>query len=179
MTFTASSANDPFSQIFSALWTLAENSKPLTSMVSISNRIKYHDKENRDPNKSIIEAADVPELLLAVLGVGDVNLHDSSSTSRVERTFAWMIATGDKRVNEFLNPLEFALYAAMADWKNVLASLQWNGKGFVRKVNWTSAATVIDDAKQSRNLRGWTAVWSVSVDCYFATADLIAFNSQS
>lgn len=169
--------NDPFSQVFSALWAMVEGCQAFTDLVPVGNRIRY-DQNSRDPIKAVVQAADMPEVILVSDGL-TANLHATSSTSMCIRRYTWLITTGDLRINEFCNPVEFAVFRAMLRWKEVLCELTYKGQPFVKRANVVSVTSGTSDPKQNRNLLGWSALWSVEVEMHFNTSDLLLCDSSS
>jgi hypothetical protein len=168
---------NPFDQVFSALWTLAEASRPLKELVKVGNRIKFNQDDSRDPLKQQVADADLSELILTSEGITAINMHATSCSSMIARQYSWMITTGDYRISYRLNPLEWALYCAMTDWKSVLGSLKWNDYDFVKDMNFVSASEGLSDATRNRGIKGWSALWSCNVKMHFKTADLQLFNT--
>jgi|SRR5215471_14780180 len=170
---------DPFSQVFSALWSLADASDVLGTLVKPGNRIRY-DGTDRSPGKQWVSDADLPELNLLTIGSQGVNLHASSNSSQITRIYAWHIATGDVRSNYRLFPVEFAIWSAMANWEVLLTSqCIWRGYRFVKAANIVSVTDrLTKDEYEARKIYGWLAVWQASVMMDFKTQDLIDFNTQ-
>ncbi len=164
---------NPFDQVFSALWGMVVEHPAVTALVKPGNMIRF-DQGDRDPSKDTIASADVPEITLVQDGLADINLHDSSCTSRIRRRYVWMIHSGDNRL-KIMNPVQWALLCAMCDWKAALGPLSWNGTKFVKELNFVDAREGQSDAEQNRGLKGWSTAWGVNVGMNFKTSDLIAF----
>lgn len=167
---------DPFTQVYRALWALAETSKPLDSLVKRGNRVRY-DTKDQSPMKSAVQDADMPELRLVTSGSPRTNLHSSSSSSDITRIYTWQIATGNVMLAERLYPVEFAVLCAMTNWKSVLGALTWRGQHFVKAANAISAQEMLTQSSDvSRKMYGWVAVWSIEVRMVFSTNSLKEFN---
>jgi len=169
---------NPFDLVFNALWTLAEQSDALTSLVKTGNRIKFN-TSNRDPIKPVVADADVPELILSSEGSSTLNLHSSSCGSMIVKRYTWLLSTGDMRINHHLNPVTWALLCAMADWQSVLGPLQWEDELFCKRFNLIDTSEGQSDPERNRGLRGWSALWRCEVEMHFTTSKLIAFNAGS
>lgn len=168
-------SSDPFSLVYTALYDMAVACEPLADMVKLGNRIRF-DGDTPDPAKrDAVQDADLPELVL-VPETGSVNLHGNSSSSRFVRQYAFMISTGTNKLNELLNPLEWALCCGLARWRSAITDLRWpEGSGetsFVKRVDVISATQGQSDPERNRNIRGWSAVWRCEVEMYIRTADM-------
>lgn len=161
--------------IYGALWDLAETSVPLTSLVAIGNRVRFDSTKNVDPIKREITQSDLPELMLVATG-GSGNLMETSSSSRFNRTYDWLLATGDLSMTQKLLPVEFALWCALHEWKSVVTALTWNGQPFVKRVSLNSVNNGFTDPERNRGIRGWSAIWSCEVETHFRSEDLRSYN---
>jgi len=183
---------DPFSQVFNALWQLIDNCKPLNgytippgapganavvpALVMPGNKIKFNLPTDRDPIKNSAQDADYPELLLVPTGVIETNLTNSSCTTKVSRQYSWWLTTGDFRTNYRLFPVQWAVVCAMADFSTVLSPLTYDGELFVKRVQVGSAVEGVNDQRLNRNIRGWSSIWSCTVDMYFKQSILRLYN---
>lgn len=170
---------DPFSQVFDALWTLVESSSRVTNLVSAGNRIKFNSTTDRGPVKRNAQDADYPELELLFTDVTG-NLRDSSSSTMCRRQYQFGIAVGDLRANDKLLPLEFALFAALTNWKTILTTLEWpedSGWRFVKDCNIVSSTAGIEAVPKNRGITGWTSLWTVEVRMDFRTTDLQSYGA--
>ena len=162
---------DPFSQVYTALWDLAEGHGDLTQLVLLRNRIRY-DSSDRDPEKKTYTEADTPELALMSTGVSG-NLWNTSTTSMCIRRYSWMIITGDMRVNYTLMPVEWALFRAMHGWRTVLPALKWKGNSYVKRLNLLDIQEgILRPNERQDGPRGWSCVWGIEVEMHFAIGDL-------
>lgn len=168
---------DPFSQVYNALWSLADGSAQLTSLVRPGNMIRLNDTTRpRSPLKDEVSNADLPEIVLVSNAVNG-NLLNTSSSSMIIRQFQWIIATGDMSVVRRLLPIEFALFSAMCNWPTVLGSLRWNDQPFVKRCGLVSVDNGLTDSERNRGIRGWSAIWTVEVEMHFRTLDLLSYTS--
>lgn len=164
--------SDPFSMTFSALWELAIKHEPLSNLIKLANRVRFDDATNRNPIKKTAAASDHPELILISEGTGTINMRSSSCSSMIVRRYAWIINTGDLRVNHILNPVEWALFCAMNAWPNVLRELEWKNQKFIKRVGLIEVQHGRLDNERITGLIGWSAVWRCEVEMHFPTADL-------
>lgn len=161
---------NPFSMTYDALWQMAASHPEFNRLVKIGNRIRYDD--SRDPEKQVVAAADLPEVVLVSESLS-TNLHATSSSSMMTRNYTWLISTGDLRMNELLYPVEWALICAMANWKQVLGALKWKGAHFIKQHDMTAASEGESDSTRNRGIIGWSSSWRCTVQMYFKTNDLI------
>lgn len=162
---------DPFTQVFNKLWDLAEASPTLSDMVRPGNRIKYNQQAQRDPIKENVQAADLPELVLAI-DSGTGNLHSTSCSSKIVRQYVWMITSGDYRVNFTILPVEWALICSMNDWVHDLGELTWNNDHFVKRLDVVGLASGLSNPDQNRNIRGWSSLVRIEVEMHFSSAKM-------
>ncbi len=166
------SGKNPFSLVYTALWTLAEAEPELTSLVALKNRIRYDVTDDRDPEKRTNTDADLPELVLTATGMSG-NLWNTSTTSMVIKRYSWIISTGDFRITERLLPVEWALFKAMHGWKNILSTLVWQDMHFVKRVNLLDIQEGILRPEERRDgPRGWACVWEIEVEMHFNIGSL-------
>lgn len=164
---------NPFSMVFSALWTALLNHPKFTTDVKDRNRIRFDSETDRDPLKDQVQAADLPEVAI-IASTGNGNLHDTSSSTKMVRQYALMVSTGDYRYSEILSRVEWYMLAALLGWKSQIATVEWNGQKFVKRVNIVSTQAGMSDPRLNRNITGWSTVWAVEVEMHFNTADLLS-----
>lgn len=166
---------DPLSQIYTALFDLANNSERVKRSVHVGNRVRYDDLKDRNPNKRNVAVGDLPEIVLWPVS-HTVNLHSTSSSSSITSQFSWMISSGDLRIAKIHNPTAWALLCAMTRWKETMGQLTWSGVNFVKSVNVLSAAVGMSDSDANRNIKGWSSIWVIEVLSIFKTSHIIDYN---
>lgn len=165
----------PELQVMLGLWQLLEGHRDVTAIFKPGNRIKFLGT-NRDPHKEQIATADVPEIRIVPWPGGTLAPIRTTDSSSGTLMFSVQVATGDKRVDADgagLHYAKWSVFRALADWRELLAALKWRGLPFVQKLSLTS---VQDGAAQSdldRGIKGWSSLWTVSVDVWFRTIDVI------
>lgn len=165
-------SDDPFTSVYTSLWDLVTSRQDLCDLIRVGNRIRFDSLIDRDPEKPIVVAGDVPELtIIPTTSIG--NLLQTSNSSSIVRQYAFLVTTGDQRLCAGINQIEWLLFRALADWCNTITSITWNGRTFVRMVQLVSGSTLINDELKNRGIVGWSALWTVSVEMHFATKDLI------
>ncbi len=164
---------NPFTMVYDALWELFEQYPDVDNIVRVGNRIKYNESRTGNPLPEHVMDADLPELVLASDGTGQVNLHQSSCTSSITRTFAWLISTGDFRLNARLLPLEWMIFVAMHDFQSVLSALKWDDESFVTRADLLESTNGLSDPDRNRKITGWSAVWRVEVEMHFRHAAIL------
>ena len=169
----AEQEQNPFTMVLTALWDMLLEHPQFVRDVPERNRIRFDSLTDRDPLKDTVAAADMPEVAVVAETV-TANIMESSSSSRCNRVYSVLVSTGDFRYSAILGQVEWAVFAALTGWKAKLAALRWNGEGFVKNVNVTTARSGLRQSEQDRNLTGWSAVWSIEVMMVFSTSDLLA-----
>lgn len=163
----------PFTMVLSAIWELLLDHPCFFRDVREGNRIRFDSQKDRDPLKSTIGAADLPEVSVVSQTVS-ANIQNTSSSSMCIRRYSILVSTGDYRYSEILGVIEWYIFVAMVGWQTRLTRLKWQDKAFCKRLNVVSATTGLSDPAQNRNIVGWSAVWQIEVEMHFATADLLA-----
>ncbi len=171
------SEESPPAQVYDALWALAEQSAFFNSLVKIGNRIKFSSKAFVPPDKLEVSSSDLPEVML-VAAASQANLQGNSSSSKLVFNYEWWISTGDMSVIRGILPVTWAIYCAMANWKNVVAPLTWNGATFAKRYDFTNGSVLLTDGDKNRGIRGFSSVWACEVEMWFKTSDLILQNGS-
>lgn len=181
---------DPFSIVFNALWDMVDTHAPLSGytnqagafipgLIKPGNKIKFNIPEQRDPLKETVQAGDLPELVLSTGGITEANMRANTCSSMVQRTYQWLLSTGDFRTNYLLFPVQFALFAALHDWQGKLTTLTWRDKQFVKNARWGVLHEGQSVKSLNRNIEGWSSIWTCSVDMYFQINDIESYNIGS
>lgn len=163
--------SNPFQLVWDALWELAEANTALTALVYRGNRIKFDDRHI--PKRSIGDG-DLPELLLLSTG-GEINMKNSSSTTKVTRNYTWAIATGEFDINEFYNDVSWELLCAMIDWDVTICALEWPASSnwhFAVKCDMTTVEEGTFMAEENRGIVGWAGMWKMEIEMHLRTSDL-------
>lgn len=161
---------DPITLVWNALLDMLESHAGFMSLVKVGNLIRFTGK-NRDPVKSQIGPADVPEVRLIPRG-GIPHVQRTSNSSSMLETFEVQITSGDQRVDVALFPVKWQVLKALAGWAAVLGALTWKGKTFVRLTRPTGVADGVAEEDLRRGIVGWASIWTVEVHMWFTTTDL-------
>jgi hypothetical protein len=162
---------DPFTLVFNRLWEIVEAHPDAASVIKPGNRIKLNEQTKREPTKPFVQVADLPELMLVTEG-GNLNLHSTSSSTKIVRRYSWLLSTGDARVNYLLYPVEWLLVEAFSKWTTELTSLTYKDKHFVKRFDILDVSEGWKRADENRNIKGWSAIWKCEIEMHFATNDL-------
>ena len=73
-------SQDPFSQVYDAVWKALQAHKPLMDLLRPGNRIRFDDTEPNDPEKENVREGDLPELMLSPAGIEGQPWATSSSS---------------------------------------------------------------------------------------------------
>lgn len=162
---------DPFSLVYRALWEQALLHPVIQTLVPVGNRLQF-DTHSRNVLKDDISTADLPELMLLTDGTQGVNLQRTTCDSSIERSYLFVVSTGDLRLQEYLYPVEWALYCAMAGWQDTLTQLTWKGRKFVERCYLGDTTEGFNERDRNRGIRGWSTAWRCNVAMTFKTTDL-------
>lgn len=171
-------AANPFTLVFSALWSLLESSPNFVADVQQNNRIHFDINNIPDARKMSIQDSDLPEVILVAEGASEVNLYNTSATSRIIKNYSFLLSTGDVRINNYLYQVEWDIFCGMTGWQKILGGLEWGtspSNHFVKSCNLTSITEGIADNERNRGLVGWSAIWSCSVEMQFLNSDLATY----
>lgn len=163
---------DPFSMIYEALWQILEDSPDFSVRVKPGNRVKFIGKLDRLPEKDEILTADLPEVRVIPAG-GTPHLQRTSNSSSCLKRFVIQVATGDRRVDASLFPVEWAVYKALTDWTNILTALEWQGNTFVNLARPMEITEDIGLINLERGISGWVTVFACEIHMWFKTSDLV------
>jgi hypothetical protein len=164
---------NPFSMVYSELWSILLKHPGFVRDVKLKNRIRFDIPNNRDPLKSAIGAADLPEVMLTVENI-TANIHDTSHTTKISRRYNFLVSTGDNRYTELLAVVEWEIFTALCNWQSTLSALQWKDKPFCKALRFVTGAAGMSNPQQNRNIVGWSSVWQCEIEMHFLTADLQA-----
>ena len=165
---------DPFSKLHDAIASIVSNSQAFRALVKEVNFIDF-DEEKKQPIRSNVQGGNLPEVMLTCTGNIEGNLSNSTTSTKLVRQWQFLVSTGDLRIKRLLNPVEFAITAAMSNWPEFV-KLKWKDKSFVKAVRFVNSVTGISDAKLNRGIEGWSAVITLNFDLYFRTTDLQGIN---
>lgn len=160
-------SDDPLSLVYEGLWKLVEDFEPFKDAVREGNRIRL-DGRSRNPMKANVQAADLPEVILHPQG-GESNLHANSSESRLTRRFAFLISTGDMRIDYLHFPLQWHVLRALTNWKEKIGELVWKGHAFLVDVNMPDTQEGESDPDRNRNIKGWSSIVTIETVMEFPT----------
>lgn len=162
-------AIDPFSQVYDALWDLMERHTPFAKLVKPANRIKYSGR--RQPEKQSIADSDYPQVRILPAG-SEVHHERTSSSGSIIKRFEVQIATGDRRVDERVFPLQWEIIRAMHGWQTVLNALTWEEVAFVTSARLLDLQDGLTLDESQERIIGWAAVWACEVLMFFPTTKL-------
>lgn len=162
---------DPFSQVYSALWDMALAHPVVQAAVKSGNRVRFDHAQARDPFKQSVADADLPEIVLYPEGLTG-NVLATSSTTQLNRTYRFATSSGDQRYTLRLADVEWALVEALCGWPEKLASLEWRGRRYVKRVQFVGGSAGLSDPERNRGIVGWSSLINVEVEMHFVTAHL-------
>lgn len=169
---------NPFTLVFSALWSILENSPQFVADVKVGNRIHLDITNKPNTLKPEIQDSDLPEVILITAGASNIGLLTTSSTSKIIKRYQFLISTGDPRVQNYLNQIQWDIYACFTGWQNLLGQLIWpvgSGRNFVKRADLVDCEEGLSNSDRNRGIPGWSSIWTGEVEMHFATSDLQAY----
>ena len=166
-------SSDPFSLVYDTLWLALEDNTVFSSLVKDGNRVKLSGIDVGDPFKHEVSEGDLPEVRIIAVE-SDIHLNQTSSSSRVTKTFEVGIATGELRITsqKAILPVEWEIIRALADWETLLAELLWNKRKFVTNTRLITSQYGTSDTDLNRGIKGWTALMAMQVEMWFVTSEV-------
>ncbi len=161
---------NPYSQVYSELLSGLKASKSLRDLCKDQNIIGFEHKRN--PIRSNVQAGNLPELTLMCNGNIAGNISATSSSSMFKREYEIIISTGDIRLIEVQEPIEFICSCILSNWPDMVGKLTWRDKSYVKALYFTESDNGVSDAKANRGINGWNSVITFNLDLYFTTNDL-------
>jgi len=164
---------DPFSLVYNMLWDVLESHAGFRNAVKIGNRVKLSAR-NRDPIKTEVSPADLPEVRIIANGI-TLGLNNTSSSSRMAVIYEVGIATGDQRLTASVFPMLWEIIRALSqeELTKRLATLEWDGTaGFVKRVTVGPAAIGVTDRDLNRGIAEWSSLLSIETDLWFARSSI-------
>lgn len=171
-------AVNPFTLVFDALWSILENSPQFTSDVKPGNRIHLNLTNLPNALKQQISDSDLPEVILTTAGASSIGLFTTSSTSRIVKQYQFLISTGDQRVQNYLNQVQWDIFCCFTGWQSLLGGLIWpvgSGRNFVKRADLVDNQEGLQDSDRNRGNVGWSSIWTGEVEMHFSTSDLIQY----
>jgi hypothetical protein len=165
-------AENPLTKLYTAIWTLLEDDNDLAEIVEVGNCVKYDSDTDRNPLKEQVATSDLPEVVLLFDGAA-VNLHNTSSSSRILARYQLVINAGDYRLNVVANQINWLIICNFARWQSTLTELKWKNLPFVKCVRLNNAQVGESDPQRNRQIRGWVTIWQAEIECHIKTSDLV------
>jgi hypothetical protein len=164
-------ANNPLWLVYQELWKILRANAGYTALVK--TEIDYFDDNEKFPQrKDTYTTSDFPAVKI-VPGGFPPGLDASSCSAIGSMKWQIQIATGEQSAKADLD-LEWQIVVAMSKWLASLHALRWNEKQFVGKCALGDSSETLEDKRENRGIRGWSAVWTGQTQLYFTTADLQA-----
>ena len=165
----------PTVQLYSRLCDLIYNRPEVIETLKLLEQNLIRFDENKDnPQKSAVQTVDLPEIIVAPVGLGGT-LKASTGASQPTIRYIVTLTTGDYRYATYLAPLSFYVYAALTEWADPcigITELQWNKKPFVRNLTFTDSDVGLSDAARNRGIEGWSELLRFEVALNFKLSEL-------
>jgi hypothetical protein len=165
---TAPTSVDPFSLVLNLLWDLLEAKTSFTDDVQEANRIKVWDKRN--PFKDSLAEASVPEVIIVPRAQSAWQNRNSGGCG-FTKSFLILVSSGNQGI-ETIFPVEWGITKAMYDFETTGLALTYGGEEFVKDINITDGSDSLTDDELMKTLKGWSAIYTVSVLMHFSNTVL-------
>jgi hypothetical protein len=164
---------DPFSRVYTALWSLLEASQTLTTLVPVGNRIRYDVDNDRSPTKGQKITADMPQLELAPSGgVSEVDYTiGNSGEVKAARHYVLRIATGEQAASKMLWKLEWAVMKALVPWRTTFKDITLSGADFVQQIRLTQDVEGLSKTLADQQIKGWVQLLTIEVEMTFTLTE--------
>jgi len=175
MTTKAFTTENPFLQVYKAIWNTLESSNEFRATFREGNRIKYHGAGDRSPDKDFLATADHAQVRVRPAG-GDLLLQTAGGKGRksgdrgsstATQNFNIDVATGDKRIFVLFDA-KWAIFKAMASIHTGDEDTEHLELNFVEDVRFVSINETDRDSEQ-RPIGGWITVMVIQVTMEFDT----------
>jgi hypothetical protein len=157
---TPTTQTDPFSATLQALWGLLLADKGFAALCRPGNQVRFDDAQDRQPLKPQTQAADLPEVII-MPGAGTSTAGVTSSSHRIVKNWTIQIDTGDQRFAQILAPLQFRVFAVLANSVDVLP-----GCDFVKKLRLMTDQDILVTGNEQQVPRGWRLVAGVMTELW-------------
>ncbi len=164
----------PYSKVYDAIWALLEASPDFTALFPEGNRIKFNSADDRAPIKQSVQTGDLPEVMLIVAG-GELNLRNTSSTTKSVLNYQVVVNTGDFRLSEYVLPINWLVTCIANQWCSALTALTWRAKTFVKVVRITTNTIGESNEQRNRGIKGFSTLINFEVEMHFETAVQLQF----
>ncbi len=155
--------NEPFTEVYDAIWTLLESQSGFATRILAGNRIKLTG-DGLDPRKETILDADVPEAYLEPVAGGE--WHWTNQALRFTQLYELTITSGDFRLDRSLFPLKWEIIKLFG--KN-RTNLDLDYVKNVRLVGFEDSRT---DPEANRETLTWSFRAAIAVDMKWSNAEL-------
>lgn len=156
---------NPIQQVHDLLWQVLEQHQGWTDLVRIGNRVNY--LEGTFPKSSETSSADLPEVGIVPVG-SRPTLNKASNRVAMVKLFSIVTVTGKSTLLRLFE-IEFAAFAAMADFQPLCTALEWRGYNFCTHMLLTD---ITDSMLEDRGISGWSSVWGCEVHMNFPLTTL-------
>lgn len=167
----------PYSKVYDKIWELLESSDDFKNLFPEGNRIKFNTSNNRAPHKQNVQSGDMPEVMLLVEG-GELNLSNTSSTTKSVLNYILAINTGDWRLNEYVLPINWLVTCLAKQWCATISTVTWRGVSFVKVVRITTNTIGESNERRNRGIRGFSTLITFQVEMHFDTVLQLQYTDE-
>ena len=155
---------DPFTQTYTAIWTVLNAHTGFTNLVKVANQIRF-DTGTVPLTKDSIQSGDVPQVGLLPAG-GATEFKKDSSGFSIVKDFQLGFIAGFQQLQLSFFPLQWEIYRAFGI--HIKANGRTLGLSFVSNVELADVTEDLGDFAETFGIQGWTGVLSISTMLYFS-----------
>lgn len=149
---------------------MLEGHDDFATLVAAPKRIKYSGTLQEATEKDVLSQADYPQVRVIATAMRP-HLQRTSNGSSLEILWQIEASSGERQFAD-LFAVEWAIYEAMASWRNYFTSLSMDASGYTVQCRAASVRTTLGDPGVDRGNYGWSSVWAGITEIWFATASL-------
>jgi hypothetical protein len=164
---------NPIDQVYKEMWKQTLLVPGITTLIKSGNVVRFDGNETNPGERTNISSNDFLELALIPAGIQS-QLQNTSTTTRFDHSFQWIINSGDWRMNGHINQLHWQLFIAHHRMCDAVYKLTYRQSGtFVKLFSLEdNAIGTVDPGNRAVIPKGWTGLWNVTANMMFNTKDL-------
>ena len=177
------SAGNPFWDLHSCLWALLEDEAVATDLIASGlhftdlvpdrtrNRIKFT-RSDKNPIKELSSRADTPAVTVWGLRI-KAQGRPASNSDFMQLQWEILVRTAEQPFGVFYD-LQWAIIRQLLAWDARVKAITWGSENPFKIMKTLGCEDSLLDERRNKNLRGWTAAWVGTTDCWLSHVNLIA-----
>lgn len=175
-------STDPISMAHDALEKWLRGSVAIQrSMGGIKPNIAASNKLRGTELPDVVTESDLPRIRLEPIG-GPCNINFASNLTNMDWSWRIILDTGDLRVNKYLGPVAFAIFASLAvaiekDDVGDLLGVRWRTYDYAKNLTYSNITSGESDPVLNKGIAGLSAICDLTLHMVFPTSYLREFNN--